>query len=96
MLKRIYEVGFSPTLQGVSLSGVVVHEDDKVIRLLSNPLDEGEKPKELAKADIDERVESPVSLMPLGLLNTLTQEDILDLLAFLESGGNSAYRAFRQ
>ena len=82
------------TQQGVLASGVVVHEDDKIVRLLSGPLDEGEKPKEVAKADIARREGSEVSLMPLGLLSTLTKEDILDLLAYLEGGGNPAYRAF--
>ena len=38
------------TQRGVLVSGVVVHEDDKIVRLLSNPLDEGEQPKEVAKA----------------------------------------------
>ena len=32
------------TLQGKLVSGVVVHEDDKVVRLLSSPLDQGAKP----------------------------------------------------
>jgi putative heme-binding domain-containing protein len=89
-----YRTQIISTLQGKLVSGVVVHEDDKVVRLLSNPLDEGEKSKEVAKAEIDERVESKTSLMPLGLLNALTKEDILDLLAYLESGGDPAYRAF--
>ncbi|MEM7010780.1 MAG: c-type cytochrome [Verrucomicrobiota bacterium] len=31
---------------------------------------------------------SPVSMMPPGLLNTLEQEDVLDLLAYLISGGD--------
>jgi len=84
------------TQAGKVISGVVIHEDDQVVRLLSNPLDEGEKPKEVAKADIDERVASETSLMPPGLLNTLTREDILDLLAYLESGGDPAHAAFRE
>ena len=84
------------TQQGVVVSGAVVYEDDKVVRLLSKPLGEGEKPNEVAKAEIDERVESKTSLMPPGLLNTLTKEDILDLLAYLESGGDPEYRAFSQ
>jgi len=32
--------------------------------------------------------------MPAGLVNVLTQEEILDLLAFLLSGGNPADSAF--
>ena len=72
----------------------MVHEDDKVVQLLSKPLEDGEKPKEVAKAEIAERIESETSMMPLGLLNTLTRKDILDLLTYLESGGDPAYRAF--
>lgn len=30
---------------------------------------------------------SNVSLMPLGLINALEKEEILDLLAYLQSGG---------
>ena len=37
---------------------------------------------------------SPVSLMPPGLLNVLTKEEILDLLAYIESGGNEKSKHF--
>jgi uncharacterized protein YjgD (DUF1641 family) len=33
--------------------------------------------------------ESKVSMMPPGLLNMLKDDDILDLLAYLLSGGNA-------
>ena len=35
---------------------------------------------------------SPVSTMPNGLLNNLTEEEILDLLAYLRAGGQSERR----
>lgn len=84
------------TKAGNLVSGVIVHEDDTTIRLLSNPLNAGERPKEVAKSEIDQRSVSPVSLMPMGLLNTLNKEDILDLLAYIESGGDPESKAFRQ
>lgn len=84
------------TQKGTLVNGVVVFEDDQVVRLLSNPLDEGELPQEVAKADIEDRAESKTSLMPHGLLNTLTKQEILDLLAYLESGGNPNDRAFSE
>jgi len=37
---------------------------------------------------------SDVSLMPVGLLNTLSAEEILDLLAYLESGGDATQKRF--
>jgi putative heme-binding domain-containing protein len=68
-------------------SGVVVFEDDKVVRLLANPLDKELKPQEVRKDKIDERTASNVSIMPEGLLNTLTREEILDLLSYVAKGG---------
>jgi hypothetical protein len=34
--------------------------------------------------------------MPEGLVSTLTQEDILDLLAFLEGAGRRDHAAFKK
>jgi len=41
----------------------------------------------IKKSDIKERQAQPASAMPVGLLYTLSKEQILDLLAYLESGG---------
>jgi len=38
---------------------------------------------------------SQVSMMPEGLLNTLTAEEIQDLVAFLISRGDSHHRMFQ-
>jgi len=40
------------------------------------------------KSEIKERQPQSSSAMPIGLLYTLSKEQILDLLAYLESGGN--------
>ena len=42
---------------------------------------------EISKSIIEEERPSLVSWMPEGLLNTLTKNEILDLLAYLEAGG---------
>ena len=42
---------------------------------------------EISKGDITAHHVSPVSSMPVGLLDTLTRDEILDLVAYLESGG---------
>ena len=94
VIDQKYRTQVITTQQGNVASGVVVFEDDKVMRLLSNPLDSGEQPQEVAKADIEQRAELAISLMPHGLLNTLTKPQILDLLAYLESGGDPAHPAF--
>ncbi|MDA0813971.1 MAG: c-type cytochrome, partial [Verrucomicrobia bacterium] len=38
----------------------------------------------VARDDIAEQLRSPVSIMPEGLLDTLTDQEILDLFAFLQ------------
>jgi putative heme-binding domain-containing protein len=44
---------------------------------------------QIAKADIKTEAPSPVSPMPAGLLNVFTREQVLDLMAFLDAGGNA-------
>ena len=46
-----------------------------------------DKTVKLLKADIAKHRKSDVSLMPSGLLDTFRRKEILDLIAFLESGG---------
>jgi hypothetical protein len=77
-------------------SGVVVFEDEQILRLSANPLDKNVKVVEIDKQDIDERDESKVSIMPEGLLNTMTRNEILDLLAYIISGANPEHPAFRK
>ena len=81
---------------GKLYSGVVVYEDAKVIRLMANPLEKNVKPQEIEKDSIDERTTSKISLMPEGLLNTLTRQDILNLLSYLENGGDPNHKALRK
>jgi putative heme-binding domain-containing protein len=50
----------------------------------------------VSKADIASREISKVSPMPEGLLNSLTRNDILDLLAYVESGGRKDNPDFRK
>lgn len=40
------------------------------------------------RSDVEMMVESPISFMPSGLVNSLTDREIKDLLAFLESGAS--------
>ena len=55
-------------------------------------------PGKLTAVDRDEIEQSSVSrtsLMPAGLLNTLTRDDALDLVAYLQSGGDPDAAAFK-
>lgn len=83
---------------GTSVAGRVVPQlDFRLPELLvaTDPL----KPDVVVKVEkkrIHKRERSPVSLMPPGLLNTLSRSDVLDLLAFLEAGGRKGAPAFKE
>jgi putative heme-binding domain-containing protein len=66
---------------GKVLSGVIVRENaaSVFLRTAENP----DRPVAVPKAEIANRGESTVSLMPAGLLDGRTQEEIANLLAFV-------------
>jgi putative heme-binding domain-containing protein len=68
---------------GRSFAGLVVPRGDQGVTIL---LADGEK-LDVAQADIDEIKPSNVSAMPTGLLNHLTLEQVGQLFAYLEAGG---------
>ena len=76
------------------VTGKLVDEDDKKVVLLTDPLTQ--QHVEVLKQDIAGRRLSTVSPMPEGLVNILTREEILDLLALLESGGRRNHTAFNK
>ncbi|MBI3853785.1 MAG: c-type cytochrome [Verrucomicrobia bacterium] len=78
---------------GEDVTGRILEEGDKAVVLLVNPLT-GER-AEIPKADIQKRQASKLSPMPTGLVSGLSKEEILDLLAYLESGGKENAPAFK-
>ena len=78
---------------GANVIGTIEREDEKTVTIRSSPL--LPQTTVLQKAEVQGRELSPVSPMPPSLLNVLKQEQILDLLAYLESGGDPKHRDFR-
>jgi putative heme-binding domain-containing protein len=79
---------------GKVVTGLVLSETPSVVKIIENPLAKAQ-PLEIKKTDIAERKKSPVSLMPKGLLDKLTREEILDLVAFLTARGNKNHELFK-
>ncbi|MBX2814629.1 MAG: c-type cytochrome [Saprospiraceae bacterium] len=78
---------------GSKVAGRIASEDDDKVVIMPNPYTSTYK-VEIAKADIVERGLSPVSPMPPGLLNRLNKDEILDLIAYLVSGGDDDHEYF--
>jgi putative heme-binding domain-containing protein len=71
---------------GDSVSGMIVEEDADNVSVQTGPSDALIQTVKIS--DIRERQAQTSSTMPMGLLSSLTKEQILDLLAYLEAGGN--------
>ena len=78
---------------GESFSGRILRETAERIVLETDPLN-GIR-ETIERKDVEGMAPSALSPMPEGLANTLTREEILDLIAYLQSGGGSLPSAGR-
>jgi putative heme-binding domain-containing protein len=78
---------------GDDVTGRLVEETDAKLVLVPDQIS-GVK-VEVKKSDVQSRAAAKLSPMPEGLVNILTKEDILDLLAYIESGGKKEHPAFK-
>ncbi|MFO0929737.1 MAG: c-type cytochrome [Gemmataceae bacterium] len=82
------------TTDGKTVVGRLVDETDDRIAIQPDPL--SPQRVEIKKSDLETREPSKVSPMPANLADVLTGDEILDLIAYLESGGNRHHRVFRR
>lgn len=80
-----YRLEMIETDDGQALTGQLVGGDAETLALAPSPL-EPTRMVRVRRDQIESRTQSPTSIMPEGLLNTLTEDEILDLLAYLEFG----------
>lgn len=78
---------------GKTVIGLVVRETPDAVEVVENPLARAEATR-IAKSEIENRQASPVSLMPLGMVDRLSREEILDLLAYLVARGNPQHEVY--
>jgi len=71
------------TVDGRTVTGVLLSEDDDKVTLLSNP--EAKEPTVILQDDIEAMVPSSVSMMPKALLDQYTKDEVFEVLAYLES-----------
>ena len=71
------------TADGKVVSGVITKQDRTSVTVVSNP--ENPKPQVISRDDIEVLKKSSVSMMPRGIMDRFTRDEILDLLAYLKS-----------
>jgi putative heme-binding domain-containing protein len=79
---------------GKVVTGLVLEETADRVRVIENPLAKAE-PTDLKPAEIVERVKSASSIMPKGLLDKLSRDEILDLIAYVAARGNQHSELFQ-
>lgn len=78
---------------GSTLTGRIVSETGDALVIRPSMLDPAVQ--EIKMAEIKSREFSKVSAMPPGLVNILTKEELLDLLAYFESAGHPGGASFK-
>lgn len=83
------------TTDGKVVVGKLTDQSGNILLVMKDALNPADITM-VERDQVDEIIPSDVSLMPEGLLNTFTQDDVLDLFAFLLSQGDPSHEAFQQ
>lgn len=89
-----YEANVFVLNSGKQVIGRVVNLNAERLMVSENMLDPG-KLTSVDRQEIEETFVSKTSMMPTGLLNNLTRDEILDLVAYLQSGGDPDAAVFQ-
>ncbi|HEY6564025.1 MAG TPA: c-type cytochrome, partial [Pirellulaceae bacterium] len=96
-IEEMYKPWLFITRSGRVVRGIVARETTEAIHVTENPLLACE-PVVVRRDEIDwnESKRSEISTMPDGLLASLSREQIQDLLAFLQAGGDAKHAIYEE
>jgi putative heme-binding domain-containing protein len=89
-----YQTFIIETNAGKVVTGLIIEEKGDTVKVLENPLAKT-APVVIKKSDIADRKKSPTSIMPKGMMDKLTREEILDLLAYVIARGDQKHALFQ-
>ena len=82
------------TTSGKKITGLILEETGDTIKMIENPLAKAE-PIVIKKADIETRKKSDISTMPKGLVDKMSKDEILDLIAYIYSRADKNHEMFK-
>jgi len=88
-----YESSIVSRKNGDVLNGRILFEENGELHISVNPLDP-DQVTIVKNSDVKSVEPSPISPMPPALINILNKEELLDLFAYIKSGGNRADAVF--
>jgi putative heme-binding domain-containing protein len=94
-ISSLYATSVLVKKDGDIITGWIPEETETTVSMMESMFGEG-KLTEVKRQDIASITPSKVSLMPKGFLNAVKEEEILDLVAFLLSGGDSTQKMFQK
>ena len=75
--------------------GRITGEEGGILQVAANPAAPGVI-TEVRNTEVQSRKVSPVSLMPAGLINSMNQDEVADLIAYILSGGDKRNKVFKK
>lgn len=90
-----YKASVVNTLGGKTVNGRIVAEADGKLVIVTDPED-STKVVEVPKGDVDTVTASATSLMPAKLVDPLSEDEVLDLMAYLLSRGDANHPMFKR
>ena len=93
MISDQYQATVFDLKDGRTIVGRVANMNNDTLNVMTNMLDPGAF-TDVRRGDVEEMRPSTVSMMPGGLIDTFTREEILDLTAYLRSGGEPSDPVF--
>ena len=93
-IEEKYQTNVFAMKSGSVVTGLILEETPQTFKVIGNPLAKS-APVIINRADIDERSRSATSIMPKGLLDKLTKEEILDLVAYIAAKGDAKAALFQ-
>lgn len=79
---------------GDVVTGRILTDDDEKLVVETDPIHQTHT--EIRKKDVESRKPSKVSPMPEGLVSFMTEDQIWDLIAYMQSSGKKSYAAFEK
>jgi len=75
--------------------GYVANLNGDTVKIVEDMFQPG-RMRDLRVSDIVSKKPSPISMMPAGLITTLTAEEAQDLIAYMRSGGDQDHAVFKK
>ena len=78
---------------GTTISGMIMEENDEVVKIVVDPLAKN-KFTIINQDEIDDRKKAKQSQMPAGMIDKLSREEIIDLIAYVLSNADPKHEMF--